>query len=232
MKWFALYSAVFLGACVSLAPKAAPLRVDYVGNKIFRWGTHEGYSLLSEAHDGLPQISSDGTFTQERVKLVISEDDESEKSGSLLPETYSPLAGDGATVDFSKFASNGVVTVTRLHCGLAYVKDLLELRREGLELVGHERVTLAGDADPEDVLSFGQVYFDQDPRVDLNEAKKRFFLAGAHYPQLALQFLRRLEARAEEERNVTLGLEAFNYRERFELLEELPRDEPDEVLVE
>ena len=42
-----------------------------------------------------------------------------------------------------------------------------------------------------------------------------------HYPKLALRLLQRHENRAEDERNPALGIEAFRYRERFELIEAL-----------
>lgn len=209
-------------ACITTEPKAPLLKMDYVGPGTFRWGIHEGYSLLSFTQDGLPRIASNGTFFFDNFELAISEDDESGRSGQVLPERYRPLAGDGGTVDFSAFTSDGRVVVTRQHCGRDYALDVLQLRREGLELIDHDRVKLMGDPEPQDILLFGKVYFEQDPNTDLLEAKHRFFRAGTHYPKLALQFLRKLEERAEKERNAVIGAEALNYRERFELLEEMP----------
>jgi hypothetical protein len=223
MKYLLVLLLVTTSACTTTEPKAPPLKVDYVGSGTFRWGTHEGYSLLSFTQSSvMPRIASDGTFFLDNFQLAISEDDESGRSGQVLPERYIPLAGDGGIVDFSAFTSDGRVVVTRQHCGRDYALDVLQLRREGLELIDHDRVKLMGDPEPQDIILFGKVYFEQDPNTDLVEAKHRFFRAGVHYPKLALQFLRQLEDRAEDERNAILGAEALNYRERFELLEEMP----------
>lgn len=219
---------VGITSCATSEPKKPLLKVDYVSNNTFRWGTHRGYSLLSFSKSGLPRISSDGRFYLESFELAISEDDESEESGQVLPDLYVPIAGDGGIVDFSAFASEGRVVVTRQHCGREYALDVLELVREGLEIVDHDRVKLMGDPDPADILHFGKIYFAQDPNTDLVTAKHRFFRAGVHYPKLALVFLRKLDERAEEERNPALGTESFNYRVRFELLEEMPPIESEE----
>lgn len=224
MKYLLACLALVTSACsTTTEPKVPLLKVDYVGPGTFRWGTHEGYSLLSFTQDTvMPRIASDGTFYLDNFQLAISEDDESGRSGQVLPERYIPLAGDSGIVDFSAFTSDGRVVVTRQHCGRDYALDVLQLRREGLELIDHDRVELMGDPEPQDIVVFGKVYFKQDPITDLVEAKHRFFRAGVHYPKLALQFLRQLEDRAEDDRNPVLGAETLNYRERFELLEEIP----------
>lgn len=216
-------------SCTTVQDSGPEHRVDYIGQGTFRWGSYQGFSLISISDTGrFPQITTGGSFSQEGVRLILAEDAEDETSGKVLPLAYIPPAGDSVRVDFSNFPNNGRVKITRRHCGLEYVRDLLETRSDGLEVVGHERVELSGDPDPADIINFGNAYFGQRPDADLAEARCRFFRAGAHYPELAIQLLRRHENRAEEERNRALGAETLAYRLRFEVLEELARAAPAE----
>jgi hypothetical protein len=208
-------------SCTSLKPTGPRHRIEYVGPNTYRWGQYQGLSLISFGDRSSPKIATNGSFFQDRVKLVLAEDDETGKSGNILSEHYVPLEGDSVRVDFSTFPQDGRLKVTRRHCGLDYIRDLLETRNDGLEVVDHEPVKLAGDPSPEDVVGFGNAYFEQHQDVDLNLAKHRFFHAGAHYPKLAILFLQRLDNRIEEAQNAVVGAESFNYRQRFELVEEL-----------
>ena len=210
-----------LTACGSLDRSGARHRIEYVGPNTFRWGHFQGLSLISFSDAGSPQISTNGSFYQDKVQLVLAEDEANGESGAILPERYIPLAGDSVTVDFSTFSQDGRLKVTRRHCGLDYARDVLETRRDGLEVTDHEPVALTGDPNPEDVISFGDAYFEQRQGMDLNLAKHRFFHAGAHYPRLGIQYLQRLDNRVEEAQNAIVGAESFNYRQRFELVNEL-----------
>jgi len=206
--------AFSLASCV-ITPEAPKYRIDYFGNNTFRWSMHQGLGLVSYSPGGNPSIRSGGAFVQSEVQLALADE-----QGGILAEVYEPLAGDDMEVSFSKFESDGTLSVTRAHRGLPYVRDLIEVRSDGLEVVGHERLPIP-DANPEDVLTFGQLYFDQDSTVNLDEAKTRFFGAGAKYPKLGVQFLRRLDTQAEERAANSLALEILNYRDRFELLDDL-----------
>ena len=91
-RWF-LYSLfpALLSSCVTTEPVKPTLKVDYVGNNVFRWGSHEGYSLLSFAPSGMPTIQSGGSFTFPRFELAVSEDEDSEKRGTVLPDQSEPV---------------------------------------------------------------------------------------------------------------------------------------------
>ena len=215
-------------ACTTPERAAAKSSFDYLGHNTFRWSSYEGLSLISHSPAGLPKIGTSGWFYHEGLQLVLAEDDARGRSGRVLPEQYVTLPGDHATVDLSTFAQDGRVTVTRRHCGMDYVRDLLETRRDGLVVVGHGRVKLVGDPDPGDVMTFGNVYFQQLQGRDLDEAKRRFFHAGARHPRLAIAYLQRLAEHAEDEGHTAVVAEAENYLERFELLEGLHRSTGEE----
>ncbi len=190
-------------------------RIDYFGNNTFRWGAYEGLDLVSHSPDQQPQIRTDGTFVQTSgLQLALSKDKE------VLPEFYEALPGDLVTVDFSTFQDDGRITLTRQHRGLAYVKEFLEARSDGLESVGYESLPIP-ERSRDEILRYGDLYFQQAPGADLEEAKTLFFHAACHYPKLAVQYLRRLESRAEVERDAVVAIESVNYRDRLEILEEL-----------
>lgn len=217
--WATLAAGSLMGCQGTKKPTGPTHRVDYIGSGTFRWGTFEGYSLISFSPQGLPKITTGGAFSDDHIHLILAQDDEQAKSGEVMDYHYTPPEGDGGTVDFSSFPEDGRLVITRRHLGVDYVKDLLETRVDGLEVVGHEPVPLLGDPDPADIINYGNAYFNQRQDVDLLDARRRFFAAGVHYPKLALRVLKRHEDRAEEERNSALGSEAFRYRERFELIE-------------
>ena len=210
-----LILATLLTGCLSTPDPPPKHRIDYFGNNTFRWARHQGLGLVSYSPGGNPSIRSDGGFVQREVQLALANE-----NGDILAEIYEPLAGDDIDVNFADFESNGTLTVTRSHRGLPYVRDLIEARSDGLEVMDHERLPIP-DANPEDVLTYGKRYFEQDQAADLEEAKTRFFHAGAKYPKLGVRFLRQLDNRAEQEGNSALALEILNYRDRFELLEDL-----------
>ncbi len=216
-----LGSCLLFPGCQSTKDSPTPHRVDYIGSGTFRWGSFEGLSLISLSPDGMPRIISGGAFDDDFMQLVLAEDNEDGTSGRVLTHHYTPPTGDGATVDFSTFRDDGRLTITRRHGGVDYVRDLVETRVDGLEVVGHEAVPLRGDPDPGDIITYGNAYFLQRQDVDLADARRRFFQAGVHYPRLAIKLLQRHEDRAENERNFALGAEALRYRDRFELILEL-----------
>ncbi len=214
-----LFLSLSLFACV-IKPTAPKHRIDYFGNNTYRWASHQGLGLVSHSPGGSPSIRSDGGFIQSEVQLALADE-----NGVILSEIYEPLAGDDMDVNFADFEADGTLVVTRSHRGLPYVRDLIEARSDGLEIMDHERLPIP-DANPEDVLTFGKRYFDQDQSADLDEAKTRFFRAGAKYPKLGVQFLRKLDNRAEQSGDTALALEILNYRDRFELLEDLQLASP------
>lgn len=222
-----LSGAWLLVACQQGSSSRPAFRVDYVSPGTFRWGSYQGLSLISVGRGGIPPLSTDGQFFEEEVTLLLAED-QGERRARTLPVVYQPPGGDAATVDFSRFLIDGTIEVTRRHFGIDYLTDFLETRSDGLDLVGHEAVPLSGDLDPEDIIRFGNAYFTQDASVDLAEAQRRFFLAGVHYPELALRVIAQHENRAEDERNPVLGRETLRYRQRFELLLEWPASASEE----
>ncbi len=219
----ALTTATGLVACQTTPEPTVPRhRIDYVGQNTFRWGHFHNLSLISRCPTSRPQIRTNGSFAQEGpVHLFLAEDNEAQTAGEILPSTYRPHLGDAIDVDFSAFPQDGGLRITRYHCGYAYVVDVLATRRDGLEVIDHEPVTLVGDPDPGDILTFGRLYFYQQANANLDVAKRRFFHAGIHYPSLAIPFLNQLENQAEDERNATIGAELLNYRDRFELVQQV-----------
>ena len=71
MKYLLACLALVTSACsTTTEPKVPLLKVDYVGPGTFRWGTHEGYSLLSFTQNTvMPRIASDGTFYLDNFQL-------------------------------------------------------------------------------------------------------------------------------------------------------------------
>jgi hypothetical protein len=226
MRWpsiliLAGWSVGWLAACQSAKPSEASFRIDYISPGTFRWGSYQGLSLISVSPGGFPQLSSAGRFAADEVTLLLAEEEADGSGARTLPILYQPPRGDGATVDFSRFEATGKVAVIRRHQGMDYVKDWLVVRDDGLDVVDREAVPLVGDPSPEDILQFGHAYFEQREGSDPQEALRRFFQAGVHYPKLALEVIAHHENRAEDQRDPGLGRETLRYRARFELLQEL-----------
>lgn len=214
----ALLALVSLG-CVNSKPAA--YRIGYFGNNTFHWATCDGLELLSWSPSSSPTIRNNGGFSQEQAKLAVRHE------GKIFPEIYEPPLGDFVDVDFSSYAKEGTLLVTRTHCGLPYLSEKLSAYREGLEVL-ERKLLPTPEAEPEDVLKFGQAYFAQDPTSDLTEAKVRFFRAGVAYPKLALQFLQRIQDQAEQDKALDWTAEAINYRDRFQILEDLSSEKAKE----